>query len=267
MRLEGAIDGPAVRRFDDPLVAQVSADLVKRAGRAPLGLGTYTDEELLGLDPAPTAVPAPWLETLTADAHEVAVGAGLRSLTIRGLYAAEPINAGQRTVRPHADPSLWAVLSMRRSAGAVVLAEMRTTAGREWMALYGQREGIWLTEFISVQGFHEFVLADTRATVDAALTWSGAHPQVLTPRLSVEMSDEEVAASHPHLAPVGQSTRAVGITRRELQHPRPLEWGGVYTGPDGMYLAVRSGPDRVRFAGASYASVVDSWRHHLREAA
>lgn len=248
--------------WDSDGVDQVVASMLDQAGDGPLSLGSFSDEELAGVDSAPDAprVPMPWLESLTDDEREVAVTGGLRSLTIRGVYEALPLDPDRGTIQPTADPEIWALLALRRRAVTTVVAERATTAGTDWIVLHGQPEGVWLGEFITIQGFHDFVVATEEHTRYAALAWCGAHPALEAPEFEVELSDDEVQAQPAVLEPVGQSTIAVTVAHRATHSDAPPVYSGVYTGGAGGYLSTRTAAGSVRFAGASAADLDEHWR-------
>ncbi|WP_123372276.1 hypothetical protein [Cellulomonas sp. PhB150] len=232
-------------------------------------LGSFTDEELVGLDGPDGAAtaPSPWYSSLSEAEQQTALTAALRGLTARGVYRAIPIDSETATFAFHADPQVLALLSMRRYTGVVVVAERQTADQRDWAVLYQQRDGLWLTELVNHVGQHEFVLATGGETAQLVTTWSGAPSDVAAPDLDVVLTRDEVAGQDPVLEQVGRSTAAITVTRLDLPDPedpdadRSVEetWSGVFTGPGGGYVSTAVGDD-VGYHGVDLDGVLHHWR-------
>jgi len=225
-------------------------------------LGTYTDEELVGLDDlgrAPSA-PSPWLSSLPRDEQDSAVTAALRGLTARGVYRAVPLDPESGTFAYQALPDIHALLTMRRYTECVVVAERQGSEARDWAVLYEQRAGLWLAEYVTHTGLHHFVLATAELVAEELAGWSGAVGDAPVPALDLYLTREQVAAQDPALEPVGRCTAAVTITRLDLGEPMRETWTGVFTGPDGSYVSFGEGDDGVRYRGAGRAGVAEHWR-------
>lgn len=152
---------------------------------------------------------------------------------------------------------------MRRYAATFVVAERRTADQRDWAVLYGQRDGLWLTEEVTHVGQHTFMLAQGDETVEALTTWCGAPPDIAAPELDVVLTREQVAADHPVLKTVGLSAAAVTVTRLDVGEDVQESWTGVFTGPQGSYVSTSAGDD-VRYRGADQGAVRDYWRGVVR---
>jgi hypothetical protein len=250
---------------DSEGVVDLRLSLYGAAVDDPQRLGTFTDEELVGLDDlgrAPSA-PSPWLTSLPQDEQDSAVTAALRGLTARGVYLATPVDAESGTFVYRAIPEILALLTMRRYTGCVVVAERQGSQARDWVVLYEQRAGLWLAEYVTHTGLHDFVLATAEATVESLTAWCGAPDGVPAPATDVVLTREQVAAQAPELEEVGRSTAAVTITRLGLGDTTTESWTGVFTGPEGSYVSVAEGDDGVRYRGAGRADVLAHWRDVL----
>lgn len=229
----------------------------------PQRLGTFTDEELVGLDDLgrPPSAPSPWLASLPRDEQDSAVTAALRGLTARGVYLASPVDEASGTFVYRAVPEILALLTMRRYTGCVVVAERQGSEARDWVVLYEQRAGLWLAEYVTHTGLHDFVLASAEDTVEAVTTWSGALAGLPAPETDVVLTRDEVAAARAGaLEQVGRSTVAVTITRLDVGETTTESWTGVFTGPEGGYVSVAEPGDRVRYRGATREDVLEHWR-------
>lgn len=229
----------------------------------PQRLGTFTDEELVGLDDLgrPPSAPSPWLTSLPRDEQDSAVTAALRGLTARGVYLASPVDEASGTFVYRAVPEILALLTMRRYTGCVVVAERQGSEARDWVVLYEQRAGLWLAEYVSHTGLHDFVLASGEETAAALTAWSGARGDVPAPEVDVVLTREQVAAQAPELEPVGRCTAAITVTRLVLGETTTETWTGVFTGHEGSYVSAAV-PDtgRVRYCGAAQDDVLAHWR-------
>lgn len=252
--------------FLDPEVTALVAELLEEAGDEALNLGSYSDEEIAALvfEGQDRPVPLPWLDSLEPQERELAVAMGMRSLTVRGLVEALPLDDVQGTIQQTSPPEVWALLGMRRHAPSTVVAERTTTLGTDWIVLHEQEQDRWLAEFITAQGFHEFVLAGTEDTALALLAWSGVDADTPAPDLDLRLTVEEVEGQDPRLEPVGQALVAVTLSRTELAAPEEISFAGLYSGPQGSYLSRREPDGMVRFRGETFAAVEDFVRTLLR---
>lgn len=228
----------------------------------PQRLGTFTDEELAGLEElgrTPLA-PSPWLTSLPEAEQVTALTAALRGLSARGVYQAEPVDPETGEFVYRALPQILAVLSMRRHTACVVVAERQLAHARDWVVLYEQRAGLWLAEYVTHVGLHDFVLATAEDTAEGLTAWSGARLDVAAPELDLVLTREQVAAQAAELEPVGRSTAAVTITRIDVGETADETWTGVFTGPEGSYVSagVPDGDD-IRYRGAARDDVRDHW--------
>ena len=226
----------------------------------PQVLGRFTDEELVGLDGlgSEPSAPSPWYSSLSVNEQQIAITAALRGLTARGAYLATPLDADAGTFEFLASVDILALLTMRRHTGTVVVAERQHAEQLDWAVLYQQRAGLWLTEYVSHIGLHEFVLSVDDAAGDALTTWCGAHAETPAPPLDLTLTRTEVAAQSAALGPVAQSTAAVTITRLDVGDAVQETWTGVYTGPAGSYVSTAAG-DGVRYVGADREAVLAHW--------
>ncbi len=236
-------------------------DLFAAALDSPQVLGCFTDEELVGLDEpgGEPLAPSPWYSSLTEAEQVTALTAALRGLSARGIYRAAPLDVETGAFEFEADPQVLALLTMRRHTATFVVAERRTADLLDWAVLYGQRDGLWLTEVVTHVGQHHFTLARESDTVEALTTWCGALPDVPAPALDVVLTRDQVAAEHPALEEVGLSTAALTVTRLDVGDTVSDTWSGVFTGPHGAYLSTPVGDD-VGYRGADRQAVVAHWR-------
>lgn len=279
---DSPVDLPVgVAPWDSPQVIETRLDLLAAAVEEPLALGTFTDEELAGLDDptGPPSAPSPWLTGLPAEEAQTAVTAALRGLTARGLYRAIPVDEQEHTFAVEAEPQLLALLTMRRYTSCVVVAERRTAAAVDWTVLYAQRAGLWLAETITPIGLHAFTLATAEAHTESMTAWSGipGAEAATAPDLDVTLSRDQLAAGPQALEPVGKSTVAITLTRfdidtvpdddgteggRDASTVRET-WSGVFTGPSGCYLSTVTGDAGVRYRGVAAARVREHWQRTL----
>lgn len=253
------LEGP-----DTDGVVETRLSLLGAAVGTPQPLGTFTDEELVGLDDPGSApmAPSPWYSSLSEAEQQTALTAALRGLTARGIYLATPLDAETGTFTFRASVELLALLSMRRRTATVVVAERRLADQRDWALLYQQRAGLWLAEYVTHVGQHEFVLATADATADAVTTWCGARAEQAAPELDLVLTRTQVRAQDPALEPVGRSTAAVTVTRLEVGESVVETWSGVFTGPLGSYVSTAAGDD-VAYRGADRDGVLAHWRDVL----
>lgn len=252
---------------DSEAVVATRLSLLGAAVDAPQALGRFTDEELVALDGfgQPPVAPSPWFDSLGDDEQQTAVTAALRGLTARGVYRAVPIDAETGTFAFQASAEILALLTMRRFTGTVVVAERQLAEQRDWAVLYQQRAGLWLAEYVTFVGQHEFVLATDDDMVEQLTAWSGARDDVAAPELDVVLTREQVAGQDPVLEPVGRSTAAVTVTRLEIGESVAESWSGVFTGPEGSYVSVSVGDD-VGYRGTDRAGVLAHWREQVAPA-
>lgn len=244
--------------FTTEEVLAVRQEMQDESAEEALNLGSFSDEEIAALmfEGEDRPVPTPWLDSLEEQERELAVAMGMRSLTVRGLVEALPLDDVSGTIRQTSPPEVWALLGMRRFAQAVVVAERKTTLGTDWIVLYGQGQDRWLAEFITAQGFHEFVLARSLDTALALLSWSGVDPEAAVPDLDLLLTIDQVQQQDPRLEPVGRSLVAVTLSHTGLAAPDRTQWYGLYSGPEGTYLSRREGAQgMVRFRGEAFAAV------------
>ncbi|WP_337059732.1 hypothetical protein [Kineococcus sp. G2] len=252
--------GPASRT-----VVEARLTLCAAAVDAPLDLGSYTDEELVGLDgPGGTpSAPSPWYSSLSEAEQRTALTAALRGLTARGAYRAEPVDEATGAFVFRALPDVLALLTMRRHTDRVVVAERRGAARCDWAVLYQQRAGLWLVERVDHVGVHEFVLCTAEEAARALTAWSGAHGELPVPELDVLLDREQVAAGPQELEPVHRCTLAVTLTRLRVGDPGAEESSGVFTGPGGCFVSTAAPGGGVVYRGASPETVLAHWRDAL----
>ena len=245
-------------------VVAARLDLVAAALEQPQMVGRFTDEELVGLDdPASEPMaPSPWYSSLSEAEQLTALTAALRGLTARGVYRAVPLDAETGAFAFQADAQILALLTMRRHTATFVVAERRTADLVDWVVLYQQRDGLWLSEVVTHVGQHEFTLAGGADTVEVLTTWCGARPDVAAPELDVVLTRAQVAAQHPALEPVGLSTAAITVTRLDVGDSVSETWTGVFTGPHGAYVSAAVGGD-IGYRGVDREAVLVYWRDVL----
>lgn len=243
--------------FLAPEVTSLHRELIEESAVEALNLGSYSDEEIAAwvFEGQDRPVPLPWLDTLEPQERELAVAMGMRSLTVRGLVEALPLDDVQGTIQQTSPPEVWVLLGMRRHAPSMVVAERTTTLGTDWIVLYEQGQDRWLAEFITAQGFHEFVLAPTQDTALALMAWSGVDPQTPVPDLDLRLSVDEVQGQDARLEPVGRALVAVTLSQTDTAAPEETTFAGLYSGPDGSYLSRREPDGLVRFRGESFEAV------------
>ena len=80
--------------FLDPEVTSLQQELIEESAEEALNLGSYSDEEIAALvfEGEDRPVPLPWLDSLEPQERELAVAMGMRSLTVRGLVEALPLD-------------------------------------------------------------------------------------------------------------------------------------------------------------------------------
>jgi hypothetical protein len=252
--------------FQSPEVASLRQELIEESAEEALNLGSYSDEEIAALvfEEQDRPVPLPWLDTLADGERELALAMGMRSLTVRGLVEALPLDDVQGTIQQTCPTEVWVLLGMRRYAASMVVAERTTSLGTDWIVLYEQGQDRWLAEFITPQGFHEFVLAPTQDTTLALLAWSGVDAQTPVPDLDVRLSAEQVQGQDPRLEPVGRSMVAVTLSRVDPAAADGATYAGLYSGPDGSFLSRREPDGQIRFRGEGAPEVEDFVRTLLR---
>ena len=253
--------------FLDPEVTSLREELIEGSAEEALNLGAYSDEEIAALvfEGEDRPVPLPWLDTLEPSERALAVAMGMRSLTVRGLVEALPLDDVQGTIQQTSPPEVWMLLGMRRHAPSMVVAERTTTLGTDWIILYEQGQDRWLAEFITAQGFHEFVLATTQDTALALMAWSGVDGQAPVPDFDVRLTIEQVQGQDPRLEPVGQALVAVTLSRTGSAAPEETTFAGLYSGPGGSYLSRREPDGLIRFRGEGFDAVEEFVDALLRE--
>lgn len=246
---------------DDPFLApevtSLHEEMIEESAEEALNLGSFSDEEIAALifEGQDRPVPLPWLDTLEPQERELAVALGMRSLTVRGLVEALPLDDVQGTIEQTSPPEIWVLLGMRRHAPSMVVAERTTTLGTDWIVFYEQGQDRWLAEFITATGFHEFVLAPTEDTALALMAWSGVDAQTPVPDFDVRLTVDEVQGQDPRLEPVGQALVAVTLSRTDPTAPDETTFAGLYSGPDGSYLSRREPDGLIRFRGEGFEAV------------
>lgn len=207
-------------------------EAVEQAGQA-WEFGSFTDEELHGLDdPTATrsAYPAPWLSGLSDEEREAATSAALRSLKARQLFDAELVDDAYETwVEPH----VAALLTMRRGADAVLIAERTVSGGTDWVVLHAQPRGLWLEEVIDPAGLHHFALVprDQALTDLSVRVRSGVEPAVGEVALTVTR-DDLVERAEKVLAPLAEALAVTQLTRIEVGGDGTATGIGVMVAPD-----------------------------------
>jgi hypothetical protein len=142
----------------------VLADLIGRASEEPVAVIALTDEELTVLDGGldiDQVSPLPWLAAHDEAGRVLICQTALRGLVARGLVL--PVGTGDDEVRPAMHNGLAGVLTMRRTADAIVFAQ-RQSAGDERSRVLFLRSAVVLEEDVSPNGLHRL----TMATIPAA---------------------------------------------------------------------------------------------------
>lgn len=253
--------------FLDPEVTATREGMMEESADEALNLGSFSDEEIAALifEGQDRPVPLPWLDSLDPQERELAVAMGMRSLTVRGLVEALPLDDVKGTIQQTSPPEIWALLGMRRHAPSMVVAERTTTLGTDWIVFYEQDEDRWLAEFITAQGFHEFVLAPTEDTALALLAWSGVDPQTSVPDLDLRLTVDEVQGQDDRLELVGQAMVAVTLSRTDPAAPDETTFAGLYSGPDGSYLSRQEPGGLIRFRGEGFDALEEFVHSLLQE--
>ncbi|QFG68896.1 hypothetical protein [Ornithinimicrobium pratense] len=253
--------------FLNPDVISLHGELIEESAEEALNLGAYSDEEIAALvfEGVDRPVPLPWLDSLEPSERELAVAMGMRSLTVRGLVEALPLDDVQGTLQQTSPPEVWTLLGMRRHAPSMVVAERTTTMGTDWIVFYEQEQERWLAEFITAQGFHEFVLAPTEDTALALMAWSGVDPQTQVPEFDLRLTVDEVQGHDPRLEPVGQALVAVTLSRTDPAVPDETTFAGLYSGPEGSYLSQREADGLIRFRGEGFDAIEEFVHSLLQE--
>lgn len=142
------------------------AGLVARARSAPAPVIALTDEELAGLDGGPQArpvAPQPWLDRQDEGNRELICQVALRGLAARGIVLPDPDPSQRSVVAIHED--LRAVLVMRRSARAIVLAQRHTGTEYHTRMLYLHDDHAVLEDDISAGGLHGLTVMTTATAI------------------------------------------------------------------------------------------------------
>ena len=253
-------DDLAAAAVESPDVLEARLTLVGQALVDKQVLGTFTDEELAALDglTLSPAQPSPWYGSLTDAEKTIALTAALRGLTARGVYLAEPVDPETQTFMPHVEPTILALITMRRYVPHLVVAERKSGDGTDWALVYPQRSSVFLVEYIDRRGLHRFELADGDATLAALTTWCGA-ADLPAPSLDVTLGRDEIRAKPDALQPVAEALVATILTRFDPQTPEREDWSGVYVGVDGSYVCQPAG-EGTRYHGVDRDGVRGHWR-------
>lgn len=167
--------GTTAEHVTTPLPPELSGksaieDLLRRAQSAPTPVIVLTDEELASLGSGPgtsTLAPSPWLSLQDEGNRKLMCAVAMRGLVARGiarpLPGAPPDGAEGTVVAVHQD--LRGVLTMRGTAGAVVLAEQRAGEEHRIRVLYLGWGGV-LAEDVSADGMHGFTVMSRAAAAE-----------------------------------------------------------------------------------------------------
>ncbi|AKU18059.1 hypothetical protein [Luteipulveratus mongoliensis] len=185
----------------DPEVAAVRVELLERASHEALGLGTFTDEEMAVLDGDPSALglPHPWLSALSADERTAVLASVQRTLTARAPQADRP------------DPSLLALVTLRRGAESLRTGERHTQSDGDWLVLFEQPGGVWLAEEIGPDGMHTFTLAPTEETALRLADWLVPIPSDHSGSLDLTLTRAQIAEDDEVLVPLSDAVVASSI--------------------------------------------------------
>lgn len=132
-------------------------------------LAVLTDADLLALDgPDATAVaPLPWLGGHGADARRFAAEVAGRQLLARGLVGAD-LSGGQERVDAQ---RLSAVLALRTTATAYLVAEQQVTGSTQTLVAYVHTRDRSVLEETTSNGLHRFVAAPTATVLEDITSW------------------------------------------------------------------------------------------------
>ena len=131
-------------------------------------VAAFTDEELVALLGGGEEQIAPllWLDQQPQAQHALAASVALRGLIARGLVQRiEDQQEPGKLVLSIPDEVL-AVLAMRRSASAILIAERQTEAGKHARVIYQHGELGVLEENVNRGGLHTFSVAPEKLALD-----------------------------------------------------------------------------------------------------
>jgi hypothetical protein len=131
-------------------------------------VAAFTDEELLALLGSGEEQIAPllWLDQQPQTQHTFAAAIAMRGLIARGLV---------QRIEDHQEPDklvlsipdeVLAVLAMRRTASAILIAERQTAAGKHARVVYQHGELGVLEENVNRGGLHTFSVAPEQLALD-----------------------------------------------------------------------------------------------------
>lgn len=145
------------------------AQLLTGAAEGRDEVAAFTDEELVALLGAGEEQIAPllWLDQQPQAQHALAASVAMRGLIARGLVQRiDDHQEPDRLVLSIPDEVL-AVLAMRRSASAILIAERQTNAGKHARVVYQHGELGVLEENVNRGGLHTFSVAPEQLALDA----------------------------------------------------------------------------------------------------
>ncbi|OLT35754.1 hypothetical protein BJF82_14545 [Kytococcus sp. CUA-901] len=177
-----------------------------------------------------SAYPSPWLSSLNEDEREAATSAALRSLKARQLFDADLVEDAYETwVEPH----LAALLTMRRGAEAVVIAERTVSGGTDWVVLHAQPRGLWLEEIISHQGMHDFALVPAGHALTDLTVRIRSGLEAVTGAIDLHISRRDlIERAEEVLAPLADALGVTSVTRVEVVGERTTSGLGVIVSPE-----------------------------------
>jgi hypothetical protein len=156
----------SLAEFDSaaPWIAQLLTGAADRRDE----VAAFTDEELVALLGAEEQIaPLLWLDQQPPAQHAMAASVAMRGLIARGLV---------QRIDDHQEPDklvlsipdeVLAVLAMRRSASAILIAERQTNAGKHARVIYQHGELGVLEENVNRGGLHSFSVAPEQLALDA----------------------------------------------------------------------------------------------------
>lgn len=153
-----------------------------------------------------------------------------RSLKARQLFDDDLVEDAYETwVEPH----LAALLTMRRGAEAVVIAERTVSGGTDWVVLHAQPRGLWLEEIISHQGMHDFALVPAGHALTDLTVRIRSGLEAVTGAIDLHISRRDlIERAEEVLAPLADALGVTSVTRVEVVGERTTSGLGVIVSPE-----------------------------------
>ena len=169
-----------------------------------------TDEELTVLDGsgAEQVVPRPWFLELSEDQRDTALAVALQGLAVRGLAVPTIVEESGVTIIGLPD-DVAAVLSARRAASAVLIAQRRSLGSSATRVLYLQGSELTVEEEVSPGGLHALAVASLGEALDRLVSFTDPETAAQHDGPAVEVDLREVAAGR---ASVEAAERALWTT-------------------------------------------------------